>query len=115
MGTSFRNAEDRNWRRNLKDFSESSAWEEGGPTCSHAGDRPARDTPLSLLSVVDIFPFHSCCVVLSLCFLPLLLSRLFRTCPNCQVLCLFDCDISSSLRKYRAVSSDPYLREAILC
>lgn len=80
MSTSFRNAEDRNWRRNLKLFSESSSClmmgrEDGGPTCSRAGDKPAggcRDAPVSLLSSVVLFTFHSC-YVLSLCFLPLLL------------------------------------------
>lgn len=53
--------------------------------------------PISLFPLYLFSLSFFCCVVLSLCLLPLLLSRLFGHCPN-----LFDCEISLSLWKDRA-------------
>ena len=95
---------DRSWRRSLKLLSGSTAclmmgwgshplpgwWQ----TCR--GLQP-RTTPLrwfSLFIPVTLFlPCASC-----LCCFP----DCSRPCPDCQALYLFDCDISSSLRKQRA-------------
>lgn len=86
MSISLSNAKNENWKGNLKLFSEDRGSDNG---------RTGGLTIVKLLTELQscapvCFPlylfslFFFCCIVLSLCLLPLLLSRLFGHCPTAK-------------------------------